>query len=101
MGVAGAPKAATAPKAAAPKGKTPAKGMAGMAGMKRHDSDDMDGAEHIAKMGTCSAMGPIKKGDTVHIDANYNFALHKGMKTKTGAMTEVMGIAILYLAVQP
>lgn len=77
------------------------KGMAGMKGMVRRDGGPHKAGEaHIKQMGTCSALGPIKKGDTVYIDANYDFGKYAGMKSKAGAYTEVMGIAILYIAVK-
>jgi hypothetical protein len=50
-------------------------------------------------MSTCSALGPVKKGDTIFIDANYDFNKFMGMKKNTGGYSDVMGIAILYLAV--
>jgi len=78
--------------------------MKGMAkGMTRRDGGPHganDNMAHIKQMGTCSALGPIKKGDTIFIDANYDFNKFQGMKSKAGAYTEVMGIAILYVAVQ-
>lgn len=46
-------------------------------------------------------MGRIAKGDKVRIDASYDFKQHEGMKSKAGAYTEVMGIAILYAAADP
>lgn len=98
---------AMAPAAAPAKAKaTPAKagGMEGMAGMKgvvrRDGGPHKSGEAHIKQMGTCSALGPLKKGDTIFIDANYDFGKFAGMKSKAGAYTEVMGIAILYIAVK-
>jgi hypothetical protein len=58
------------------------------------------GDNHIKKMSTCSSLGPLKKGDRIYIDANYDFGKFEGMKSKAGAYTEVMGIAILYIAVK-
>jgi hypothetical protein len=60
-----------------------------------------DGKPHINVMTTCSNLGPIKKGDTVFIDANYDFNKFEGMKSKAGAFTEIMGIAIMYAAANP
>jgi hypothetical protein len=60
-----------------------------------------DGKAHINVMTTCSNLGPIKKGDAVHIDANYDFNKFEGMKSKAGAYTEIMGIAIMYAAANP
>ena len=92
---------------AAPHGSASAKDaalgtMADVTGMSRRKRDGLvkDGMAHIKQMSTCNALGPIKKGDTVFIDANYNFNQHMGMKSKAGAYTEVMGIAILYLALK-
>jgi hypothetical protein len=92
--------------AAAPAKATPAKaggmdGMAGMKGMVRRDGGPhKPGEVHIKQMSTCSALGPLKKGDTIYIDAAYDFQKFAGMKSKAGAYTEVMGIAILYIAVK-
>ncbi|TLD18682.1 hypothetical protein E2P81_ATG11592 [Venturia nashicola] len=52
-----------------------------------------DGKAHIREMSTCSMMGKINKGDKVHIEANYEFSKFPGMKA-----TEIMGIAIMYAA---
>jgi len=57
-----------------------------------------DGKEHIQKMTTCSMMGPVSPNDQIWIDAQYDFNKHKGFQSKSGAFTEVMGIAIMYLA---
>lgn len=97
MGAAAAP-AAAAPAPAAP---APAKGMAGMKGMVRRDGGPhKPGEVHIKQMSTCSALGPLKKGDTVFIDANYDFQKFAGMKSNKGSYSDVMGIAILYIAVK-
>ena len=52
-----------------------------------------DGKPHIRDMSTCTMMGKIKKGDKVHIEANYDYDQFPGMKA-----TEIMGIAIMYAA---
>jgi hypothetical protein len=100
-----APKAA--PKAAAP--KSAAKGASKSAPVARslglsfsrrdgpHSGND--GMAHIKKMTTCSRLGPLKKGDTIHIQANYDFNKRQAMKTSSGGYAAVMGIAILYMAV--
>lgn len=89
--------------AAAP-AAAPAQGMEGMAGMKgmvrRDGGPHKAGEVHIKQMGTCSALGPLKKGDTVFIDANYDFQKFAGMKSNKGSYSDVMGIAILYIAVK-
>jgi hypothetical protein len=43
-------------------------------------------------------MGNFKKGDKIHIDANYDFGKNMGMKGTSGGYAEVMGIAILFVA---
>ena len=68
---------------------------------RRDGPASADGKAHIRLMTTCSSMGPIKKGDQIFIDAVYDFQKHEGMKSKAGAYTEVMGIAILYAAAEP
>jgi len=52
-----------------------------------------DGKPHIREMSTCTMMGKINKGDRIHIEANYEFSKFPGMKA-----TEIMGIAIMYAA---
>ena len=49
---------------------------------------------HIEKQSGCGFKDglAIKKGDTMHIQANYDFELHLGMKNKKGQLDEVMGI---------
>jgi hypothetical protein len=87
--------------AAAPAKAGEMKDMAGMKGMVRRDGGPHKAGEvHIKQMSTCSALGPLKKGDTIFIDANYDFGKFAGMKSKAGSYTEVMGIAILYIAVK-
>jgi len=61
-------------------------------------SPSSDGKEHIQKMSTCSMMGAVNPTDQIWIDADYDFNKHKGFQSKSGAFTEVMGIAIMYLA---
>jgi hypothetical protein len=103
-----APAAGAAPaKPAGAAPAKPAKQAGGMAGMQHsHGRRDgphnaNDGMAHIKQMSTCSAMGPVKKGDTIFIDANYDFGKYMGMKKNTGGYSDVMGIAILYMAVTP
>jgi hypothetical protein len=57
-----------------------------------------DGKSHIAEMTTCSLMGAVSRSDSIWIDAQYDFNTHAGMTSPSGAYTEVMGIAIMYLA---
>jgi len=61
-------------------------------------SPSADGKEHIQKMSTCSMMGAVAPTDQIWIDAQYDFSKHKGFQSPSGAYTEVMGIAIMYLA---
>jgi hypothetical protein len=58
-----------------------------------------DGKSHIQETSTCSMMGPITKGDQFTIDALYDFGLHEGRKSPAGQYNEIMGIAVLYAAV--
>jgi hypothetical protein len=55
--------------------------------------DASDGKPHIRKMTACTGMGPMKKGDKVRIEANYDYTKFPGMKA-----TEIMGISIMYAA---
>jgi hypothetical protein len=49
---------------------------------------------HIEKQNACNFQDgiPIKKGDTMHIQVDYDFDAHPGMKNKKGELDEVMGI---------
>jgi hypothetical protein len=58
----------------------------------------VDGKEHIQQMSTCSMMGAVTPTDQIYIVAEYDFNKHKGFQSPSGAYTEVMGIAIMYLA---
>jgi hypothetical protein len=60
---------------------------------------DMASMAHIGKMTTCVNMGEMKKGDTIHIDANYDFTAHPGMKNTAGGLSDIMGISVLYTAI--
>jgi hypothetical protein len=79
----------------------PAPGAKGIARRDGGPHKTSDGKPHINIMTTCSNLGPIKKGDAVYIDANYDFNKFEGMKSKAGAYTEIMGIAIMYAAANP
>jgi hypothetical protein len=61
-----------------------------------HGNEDMP---HIENMSTCEMMGSFSKGDQFWIDASYDFNQHPGMKANSGSFAEIMGIAILYIAV--
>jgi hypothetical protein len=52
-------------------GFTQGEGMAGMA-------VGGDPTEHISSMKTCQNLGPIKKKDTITLNAKYDFTQHKG-----------------------
>jgi hypothetical protein len=58
-----------------------------------------DPSEHISSMKTCKNLGPIRKGDTIRLEADYNFNQHKGMLNKNGQLDEVMGMAGVLLGV--
>jgi hypothetical protein len=59
----------------------------------------MDTMQHISKMSGCTNMGDLKVGDKIHITANYDFTKHAGMKNTAGALSDVMGISVMYAAV--
>lgn len=61
-----------------------------------HGNEDMP---HIEDMSYCSMMGSFSKGDKFYIDAAYDFEKHMGMKANSGNWAEIMGIAILYVAI--
>jgi len=50
--------------------------------------------EHIQKQDGCAFPGglPLKKGDSMYVQANYDFRQHQGMKNNKGELDEVMGI---------
>lgn len=58
-----------------------------------------DGMEHIGEIKACNNLGPIAKGDTIKIQAKYDFTKHAGMKNKKGDLDEVMGMAGVLLAI--
>ena len=68
---------------------------------RRHVLHGNEDIPHIETMSTCAglALGPLKLGDEIHIDASYDFAKHMGMTSNRGGYAEIMGIAILYVAV--
>jgi hypothetical protein len=51
--------------------------------------------QHIESVETCKFPGgvPLEKGDVLHIQANYNFDQHKGMKNAEGKLDQIMGMA--------
>jgi hypothetical protein len=78
--------------AAASYGETPgfverSNGIQGEAGMK-----------HISHMNSCEAMGPIKKGDVFHVQAEYDFKTHMGERNNRGKLGEVMGLTVFFVA---
>lgn len=82
--------------AAAPGKKSGGGSMTGMSHSRRDGGPHGavgDGQRHIKQMSTCSMLGPVKKGDVIHIEANYDYSQFPGIKS-----TEIMGIAILYSA---
>jgi len=90
-----APIAAAAPATASTTG---CKQRKARAVAKRHE-DPMDGMPHISQMKSCSMLGAIKAGDTLHIDANYDLDKYMPMTTKSDKPSPVMGIAIMFVAV--
>jgi hypothetical protein len=76
-------------------GKGPGHSMGGMskrqiAGAAESNND----IEHIEKQDQCRFLDgkPLKKGDSMFVQANYDFKQHAGMKNKKGQLDEVMGI---------
>lgn len=61
-----------------------------------HGNEDVP---HIEDMSTCDLLAPFSKGQQFWIDANYDFGKHPGMKSNSGNWAEIMGIAIMYIAV--
>lgn len=56
--------------------------------------------EHIASQGSCDYPKglQLKKGDTMHVQANYDFNVRAGMKNKEGVLDQVMGIVGVLVA---
>ena len=54
----------------------PKYGAPGVAGFM--SGKNGDGVPHIAGMGICASLKPIKTGDTLHLTASYDFTQHKG-----------------------
>jgi len=75
-------------------------GRRGIGGLEKRQGNgpSSDGKSHIQEMSTCRDMGRVKSSDQIWIDAEYDYQKHAGMTSKTGKNTEVMGIAIMYLA---
>ncbi|RDI77801.1 hypothetical protein Vi05172_g12242 [Venturia inaequalis] len=61
-----------------------------------HGNEDMP---HIEDMSTCDLLSPFSKGQQFWIDANYDYGMHPGMKSVSGGQAEIMGIALMYVAV--
>ncbi|KAF1813274.1 hypothetical protein P152DRAFT_481382 [Eremomyces bilateralis CBS 781.70] len=63
-------------------------------------SDGHDGDAHIATMSGCTNIGPVKQGDKLRIEANYDLDKHAPMHNHgdSGGLAAVMGIAIMYIA---
>lgn len=61
-----------------------------------HGNEDMP---HIKDMSTCDLLSPFSKGQQFWIDATYDYGMHPGMKSVSGGQAEIMGIAIMYIAI--
>jgi hypothetical protein len=57
-----------------------------------------DGKKHISKMSVCWDLGRVSSEDGIYITATYDFGAHEPMKSATGGVAPVMGIAIAFLA---
>ena len=70
----------------------------GMGGMRKRQmmsgSNGNNDIPHIYKQTGCEFKDgyPLKKGDTLYLQADYDFELHPGMKNSKGELDEVMGI---------
>jgi len=58
------------------------------------------GMKHISSQTWCKMMGPIRKGDKFHIEANYDMEKNMPMKNARKKLSTVMGISIMYVAVK-
>jgi hypothetical protein len=56
------------------------------------------GMAHISNDLVCNMMGTLNKDDPLHVQAFYNMQEHMPMKNVKGELSQVMGIAILYVA---
>lgn len=80
---------ATYSRAPAPKSSKVVRGVG-------HENEDMP---HIEDMSSCDLLAPFSKGQQFWIDAHYDYEKHSGMKSISGGQAEIMGIAIMYIAV--
>jgi hypothetical protein len=67
-------------------------------------TEQMGSMEHISSLSLCGTkdgvdIGDIKKGQTWVIKGNYDYSVHAGMKNGRGKQSDVMAIAIMYVAV--
>jgi hypothetical protein len=56
------------------------------------------GKKHISTMSVCWDLGRISSDDGIYITASYDFSQHEPMKSASGDIAPVMGIAIAFLA---
>jgi len=49
-------------------------------------------------MSVCWDLGRISSDDGIYITASYDFSVHEPMKSASGGIAPVMGIAIAFLA---
>jgi hypothetical protein len=57
-----------------------------------------NGMEHIAEMSSCVMPGRLKKGDIIHVEAEYDFANHMGDTTNKGQPGDIMGLGVMFFA---
>jgi hypothetical protein len=57
----------------------------------------MNGMPHISSMSGCVLPGFLRKGDVIHVTAEYDFAKYKGMNDNTGRVGEIMGVGAMLL----
>jgi hypothetical protein len=56
------------------------------------------GQKHISTMSVCWDLGRIFRQDGIYITASYDFSAHEPMKSASGGLAPVMGIALVFAA---
>jgi hypothetical protein len=55
------------------------------------------GDTHLAKMGGCTMVGKVHKGDKFHVTASYDFVQHPGMVDKEGKLAPIMALGTMFI----
>lgn len=69
-----------------------------MASLSTNKRPSMDGKKHISTMSVCWDLGRISSDDGIYITASYDFNAHEPMKSASGGLASVMGIALIFAA---